>query len=64
MTIWVIVIVYNSGHVDRREYTGELSVFLSTLDEEDIRQFSAEPKRVDVKPQLPLDQAIGEDWND
>lgn len=66
MTVWIIVLVYNSGHVDRREYTGELSVFLASLDEEDIRQFSAEPKRVDVKAQLqlPLDQAIGEDWND
>lgn len=48
MTVWVIIIVYNSGHIDRREFTGELSNFLSSLDEEDIRQFSAEPKKVEV----------------
>lgn len=66
MTVWIILIVYNSGHIDRREYTGELSVFLSTLDEEDIRQFSAEPKRVVPESQLrlPINSPIGEEWND
>lgn len=54
MTVWVIVIVYNSGHIDRREFTGELSNYLASLDEEDIRQFTAEPKRVDTKAQLTL----------
>lgn len=56
MTVWVILIVYNSGHIDRREFTGELSNFLASLDEEDIRQFSAEPKKVDVttQPKLPI----------
>lgn len=66
MTVWVILIVYNSGHTDRREYIGELSAFLQSLDEEDIRQFSAEPKRVEVTAQLalPLNTPIGEEWND
>lgn len=62
MTVWVIVLVYNSGHIDRREYTGELSMFLSSLDEEDIRQFSAEPKRVETEKQLKL--PTGEDEED
>lgn len=66
MTVWVIVIVFNSGHVDRREYTGELSVFLASLDEEDIRQFTAEPKRVVPEGQLklPINTPIGEDLED
>jgi hypothetical protein len=60
MTTWVILIVYNSGHIDRREFTGELSTFLSSLDEEDIRQFSAEPKKVEPSCQ-PKRSAIDED---
>lgn len=54
MTVWVIVIVYNSGHVDRREYTGELSMFFASLDEDDIRQMTAEPKSVTSDNQLTL----------
>lgn len=66
MTVWIILIVYNSGHIDRREFTGELSMFLASLDEEDIRQFKAEPKRVEVKNQrhLPFNEPIGEDLED
>ena len=54
MTVWVIVIVYNSGHTDRREYTGELSTFFASLDEEDVRQLMAEPKSVTSHNQLNL----------
>jgi hypothetical protein len=66
MTVWVIVIVFNSGHVDRREFIGELSMFLASLDEEDIRQFSAEPKRVEPEKQLklPMNLSFGEDEGD
>lgn len=66
MTVWVIILVYNSGHIDRREYIGELSAFLAGLDEEDIRQFTAEPKRVEPTGQLklPIDTLFGEDLED
>ncbi len=52
MTVWIIEITTTSGLFERREYTGEISNYFASLDEEDIAKVVAYPKTVSSEEHL------------